>query len=177
MITAIKHYANDRLTVAATYDPQLSLGGEISGKVLRVAIARGSEKDQWSKKRGYQIALGRLASRIAIVLMGKHKAIYTPHVDTGDFVVVINAAKLRLTGKKLVQKMDFRHSGYPRGDRLTPYKVMVSRHPERVVELAVKGMLPKTKLGKDMLLKLRLFTGPSHPHQAQQPADFPAFVK
>ena len=113
--------------------------------------------------------LGRLASRVAQILRGKHKPIYTPHMDTGDHVLVVNAEKVRLTGKKLDQKRYYRHSGYPGGLKETPIRRMLETHPERVVELAIKGMMPKGKLGRSMTRKLRVYAGPEHPHRAQQP--------
>ena len=113
--------------------------------------------------------LGRLASRVAGILRGKHKPIFTPHLDTGDYVVVINAAKVRLTGKKPEQKTYFRHSGYMGGEKFIPFRRMLEKHPERVIELAVKGMLPKTILGRQMFRKLHVFAGGAHPHAAQQP--------
>jgi large subunit ribosomal protein L13 len=113
--------------------------------------------------------LGRLASRVAQILRGKHKPIYTPHMDTGDHVLVVNAEKVRLTGKKLDQKRYYRHSGYPGGLKETPIRRMLETHPERVVELAIKGMMPKGKLGRAMTRKLRVYAGPEHPHRAQQP--------
>ncbi|MFN2383629.1 MAG: 50S ribosomal protein L13 [Gemmatimonadota bacterium] len=113
--------------------------------------------------------LGRLASRIAQILRGKHKPIYTPHMDTGDHVVVINAERVLLTGKKLDQKRYYRHSGYPGGLKETPIRRMLETHPERVVEFAVWGMLPKGKLGRQMVRKLRVYAGAAHPHAAQLP--------
>jgi len=113
--------------------------------------------------------LGRLASRVAGILRGKHKPIFTPHLDTGDYVVVINAAKVRLTGKKPEQKTYFRHSGYMGGEKFIPFRRMLEKHPERVIELAVKGMLPKNHLGRQMRKKLRVYAGPTHPHAGQQP--------
>jgi large subunit ribosomal protein L13 len=113
--------------------------------------------------------LGRLASEIAKLLRGKHKPMYTPHLDTGDFVVVVNADKVRLTGNKVENKTYFRHSGYMGGDRLIPFREMQERHPERIIDLAVKGMLPKNNLGRLMRRKLKVYTGPEHPHAAQQP--------
>lgn len=113
--------------------------------------------------------LGRLASEIAQILRGKHKPMYATHVDTGDFVVVINAEKVRLTGNKAENKEYFRHTGYMGGEKFTPFKEMIADHPERVIELAVKGMLPKTNLGRLMRRKLKVYRGPSHPHEAQQP--------
>ena len=113
--------------------------------------------------------LGRLASEIATVLRGKRKAIYSPHLDTGDFVVVINADKIRLTGNKEETKRYFRHTGYMGGEKFIPFKDMIAQHPERVIELAVKGMLPKNNLGRLMRRKLKVYAGPNHPHEAQQP--------
>ena len=113
--------------------------------------------------------LGRLANKIAVVLMGKHKPTYTPHVDTGDYVIVVNADKVVLTGKKLDQKKYYRHSGYPGGLKELTARQMFEKHPEKVVYLAVKRMLPKNKLGRKMLKKLKVYAGPEHPHQAQKP--------
>lgn len=113
--------------------------------------------------------LGRLASRVARVLRGKHKPIYTPHLDVGDHVVVVNAEKVRLTGDKENTKTYFRHSGWMGGDKHIPFERMRERRPEFVIERAVKGMLPKTKLGRDMKKKLRVYAGPDHPHEAQTP--------
>ncbi|MGD2045696.1 MAG: 50S ribosomal protein L13 [Gemmatimonadota bacterium] len=113
--------------------------------------------------------LGRLATEIARVLRGKHKPMYTPHLDVGDNVVVVNAEKVRLTGRKADQKTYFRHTGYMGGEKHIPYKRMLETHPERIVELAVKGMLPKNALGRAMHKKLKVYAGAEHPHQGQQP--------
>jgi large subunit ribosomal protein L13 len=113
--------------------------------------------------------LGRLASQIAIRLRGKHKAIYTPHVDTGDFVVVVNADKLRVTGNKAQDKIYYRHTGYPGGIYETNFLKLQQRHPQRVLQKAVRGMLPKGPLGYAMLTKLKVYGGATHPHSAQQP--------
>jgi large subunit ribosomal protein L13 len=113
--------------------------------------------------------LGRLASEVAALIRGKHKPQFTPHVDTGDFVVVINAEKIHLTGKKLSDKMYYRHSMYPGGLKVTPAQEMIKNKPERVIELAVHGMLPKNRLGDKMKLKLKVYAGAEHPHQAQNP--------
>ena len=114
--------------------------------------------------------LGRLASKVAQVIRGKHKPTFTPHMDGGDYVVVINAEKVRLTGRKLQQKKYFSHSGYMGHERLTPAATMLAKHPERVIEKAVFGMLPKGTLGRQVLRrKLRVYAGPHHPHQGQQP--------
>ena len=113
--------------------------------------------------------LGRMASRIAMILQGKTKPIYTPHVDTGDFVVVTNAEKIKLTGNKMNEKVYYTHSGYPGGFKEIPIKKWMQKHPDRIVTLAVKRMLPKTKLGSAMLKKLKVYAGPDHSHEAQQP--------
>ncbi|MCF6461704.1 50S ribosomal protein L13 [Clostridium sp. Cult3] len=113
--------------------------------------------------------LGRLASEVAAILRGKHKPIYTPHVDTGDYVIIINADKVRLTGKKLEQKEYRYHTGYPGGLKSVPYSRMMKENPERAIQLAVKGMLPKNRLGRQMIKKLRVYSGPEHNHEAQQP--------
>ena len=113
--------------------------------------------------------LGRVATEVASILRGKHKPIFTPHVDTGDFVIVINAEKAVLTGKKLQQKHWRRHSGYPGGLKSTSYESLMAKRPEKAIELAVQGMLPKNSLGRAMYRKLKVYRGESHPHQAQQP--------
>ncbi|KGG81037.1 MULTISPECIES: 50S ribosomal protein L13 [Caloranaerobacter] len=113
--------------------------------------------------------LGRLASEVAKILRGKHKPIYTPHVDTGDHVIIINAEKIVLTGKKLEQKYYRYHTGYPGGLREVPYKKLMAENPEKAVFLAVKGMLPKNRLGRKMIKKLRVYRGSEHNHQAQKP--------
>ncbi|RUA18250.1 MAG: 50S ribosomal protein L13 [Clostridia bacterium] len=113
--------------------------------------------------------LGRLATEIAKILRGKHKPIYTPHIDTGDFVIVINADKVRVTGKRLDQKFYHRHSGYIGGLKSVSLRRMLETHPERVIEHAVKGMLPKNRLGNQMYKKLKVYASPEHPHAAQQP--------
>ena len=113
--------------------------------------------------------LGRVASEVALRLRGKHKAIYTPHVDTGDFIVIVNADKIRVTGNKAEDKLYHRHTGYPGGIRTLSFAQMQQRHPGRVLEKAVKGMLPKGPLGYAMIKKLKCYPGTSHPHAAQQP--------
>jgi large subunit ribosomal protein L13 len=113
--------------------------------------------------------LGRLATQIAALLRGKHKPAFSPAVDSGDFVVVVNAEKIHTTGRKLDQKMYYRYSGYPGGLRATSLRNMLATHPERVVEHAVRGMLPKNRLGRRMLKRLKAYGGPAHPHEAQQP--------
>ena len=113
--------------------------------------------------------LGRIATEIARLLRGKHKPIFTPHLDTGDHVVVVNARKVKLTGKKAEKKTYFRHSGYMGHERHIPYERMLETHPERVIELAVKGMLPKNALGKNLGKKLKVYADAEHPHQGQRP--------
>jgi large subunit ribosomal protein L13 len=113
--------------------------------------------------------LGRLASRAAVVLRGKHKPVFTPHADTGDFVIVVNAEKVKLTGNKLDGKMYVRHSEYPGGLTQIPYRRLLATHPERAIEHAVKGMLPHNILGRNQMRKLKVYKGPSHPHESQKP--------
>ncbi|MCS7032808.1 MAG: 50S ribosomal protein L13 [Phycisphaerae bacterium] len=115
--------------------------------------------------------LGRLAARIAVILQGKNKPTYTPHVDTGDFVIVINAEKVAVTGKKADQLVYDTYSRYPSGRKLYPYKLMLEKHPERLIQLAVKRMLPKSRLGRDFLRKLKVYRGPQHDHAAQKPTE------
>lgn len=113
--------------------------------------------------------LGRLSSEIAKILRGKHKPIFTPHIDTGDYIIVVNAEKVKVTGKKLNQKIYYHHSGYVGGLKQTTLKEMLAKKPERVIELAVKGMLPKGPLGRQMYKKLFVYAGPDHKHAAQKP--------
>jgi len=113
--------------------------------------------------------LGRLSVQIANILRGKHRPTFTPHVDTGDFVVVVNAEKIRVTGKKADQMVYQRYSGYPGGLKEIPYRQMLERHPERILEHAVKGMIPHNRLGRSVYGKLKVYAGPDHPHAAQQP--------
>ncbi len=116
--------------------------------------------------------LGRLASEVASILRGKKKPIYTPNVDTGDYVIVINADKIRLTGKKWDQKQHVYHTGYPGGRREVSYKEILEKHPERIVQYAVKGMMPKNSLGRRMFRKLKVYAGSEHPHEAQCPETY-----
>jgi large subunit ribosomal protein L13 len=116
------------------------------------------------------MVLGRLAAEVAKVIRGKHKPSFTPHMDTGDYVIVINASKVKVTGRKAEQKQYFRHTGYMGHERFTPFATMIAKHPERVIEKAVYGMLPKSTLARqDLRRKLRVFPGAEHPHVAQQP--------
>jgi large subunit ribosomal protein L13 len=132
----------------------------------------GDIQHQWHVIDASDVVLGRLASHAAILLRGKHKPIFAPHVDTGDFVIVVNAEKVALTGRKLEQKLAYRHSGYPGGLRSVAYGDLLEKHPERLIEKAVRGMLPKNSLGRSMLRKLKVYAGPEHPHQAQQPVPY-----
>jgi large subunit ribosomal protein L13 len=113
--------------------------------------------------------LGRLATRTATILRGKHKPLYTPHVDCGDYVIIVNAEKVHATGQKMSQKKYYRHSGYPGGIKEISLRDQLQKFPERVLESAVRGMLPKNRLGRRMFKKLKVYPGPNHPHQAQQP--------
>ena len=129
-------------------------------------------KREWFVIDATGMTLGRLASQIASVLKGKHKPIYSPHLDTGDFVVVVNAHKVRVTGRKLDQKIYYRHSGYPGGLKEISLRDQLNRHPDRVIRFAVRGMLPKNRLGRQMIKKLKIYATPGHPHEAQQPKPF-----
>ncbi len=133
-----------------------------------VASASAVER-KWYVVDAAGYTLGRLSSEIAKVLRGKNKPIFTPHLDTGDYVIVINADKVHVTGKKLDQKIYYKHSGYVGGMRETTLREMLAKKPEKVVELAVKGMLPKGPLGRSMMTKLHVYAGPEHPHAAQKP--------
>ncbi|HEU4490042.1 MAG TPA: 50S ribosomal protein L13 [Jiangellales bacterium] len=132
----------------------------------------GDVQRQWHVIDATDVVLGRLASQTAILLRGKHKPVYAPHVDTGDFVIVVNAGKVALTGDKRRQKVDYRHSGRPGGLKATSYEELLEKNPRRAVEKAVKGMLPHNSLGRQMLTKLKVYAGPEHPHQAQQPVPY-----
>ncbi|GAB4191165.1 MAG: 50S ribosomal protein L13 [Roseiflexaceae bacterium] len=113
--------------------------------------------------------LGRLATQIATLLRGKHKPTFSPYLDGGDFVIVVNAEKIKVTGRKADQKVYYHHSNYPGGLKETPYRRMLAKHPDRIIRFAVKGMLPKTRLGRQQIVKLKVYAGPTHPHKAQQP--------
>lgn len=126
----------------------------------------------WHVIDATDVVLGRLASQAAILLRGKHKTIFAPHVDTGDFVIIVNADKVALTGSKLEQKKAYRHSGYPGGLKAQSYTELLEKQPARAVEKAVRGMLPKNALGRQMLKKLKVYAGDAHPHAAQKPVPF-----
>lgn len=129
----------------------------------------GDIQREWFVVDAKDQTLGRLATQIAAILRGKHKPTFAPHMDVGDYVIVINCDKIRVTGNKLDEKMYHRHSGYPGGLTSISLRDQLQRHPERVLHAAVRGMLPKNKLGRKMIKKLKLYTGNSHPHDAQQP--------
>ena len=138
--------------------------------MIKTFIAKKEDiQREWHVIDAKDKILGRMASRIAMILQGKTKPTYTPHVDTGDFVIVINAEKIKLTGNKMRDKVYYTHSGYPGGLKKYPIKLWLEKHPDRVVKLAVKRMLPKTKLGNVMIKKLKVYAGSNHPHEAQQP--------
>ncbi|GAA0926990.1 hypothetical protein GCM10009560_29250 [Nonomuraea longicatena] len=153
--TAPEDAEQDKATTVRTYSPKPA-----------------DVERQWYVIDATDVVLGRLASHVAILLRGKHKPIFANHVDTGDFVIVINADKVALTGNKLEQKKAYRHSGYPGGLRSVTYGELMEKRPERAVEKAVKGMLPKNALGRKMAKKLKVYAGTEHPHQAQQPVPF-----
>jgi large subunit ribosomal protein L13 len=137
---------------------------------MKTYMPKASEVDRrWYLVDAEGKVLGRLATEIANILRGKNKPEYTPHMDMGDFVVVVNADKVVLTGKKEQQKLYRRHTGYPSGLREVPYERMMATHPERVLEKAVRGMLPKNSLGRAMFRKLKVYAGPNHKHEAQKP--------
>ena len=138
--------------------------------LMKTYVANAQDRERnWLLVDAEGQTLGRLATQIADALRGKRKPVYTPHVDTGDFVVVINAEKISVTGQKRSEKMYYRHSGYPGGLKSRTLNDMLERRPEEVIRLAVKGMLPKNRLARKQLTKLKVYAGPEHPHAAQQP--------
>jgi len=137
---------------------------------MKTFVAKEHEVDKkWYLVDADEKVLGRLATEIAVILRGKNKPIFTPHMDAGDYVVVVNAEKIHLTGNKLEKKIYYRHSGYPGGLKMKTAKEMLDEKPERLLMLAVRGMLPKNSLGRRQLTKLKIFTGPNHNHEAQKP--------
>ena len=132
----------------------------------------GDVQRQWHVIDASDVVLGRLATQTATLLRGKHKPVFAPHVDMGDFVIIVNAGKVALTGNKRETKVAYRHSGYPGGLRRIPFSELLEKRPERAVEQAVRGMLPKNSLGRQMLKKLKVYAGPEHPHGAQLPTPF-----
>ena len=157
-----KQPRTSRKRISAAADNRKTLMKTFSAKPADV-------KHEWFVIDATDKVLGRVASEVALRLRGKHKAIYTPHVDTGDFIVVVNAEKIRVTGNKANDKVYYRHSGYPGGIHATKFKDMQAKHPGRALEKAVKGMLPKGPLGYAMVKKLKVYAGATHPHTAQQP--------
>lgn len=129
----------------------------------------GDIERQWRVIDAADVVLGRLATEAATLLRGKHKPIFAPHVDTGDFVIIVNADKIALTGNKRQTKFAYRHSGYPGGLKQVAYEELLRKRPEQAVRLAVKGMLPHNKLGRKVIRKLKVYAGPEHPHAAQKP--------
>ncbi len=137
---------------------------------MRTYMAKAGEvQRKWYLIDADGKTLGRVATEVARILRGKHKAIYTPHVDTGDHVIVINAAKVKVTGKKYTDKLYYRHTGYPGGIKVTNFADLLRRKPEQVIEKAVWGMIPHNRLGRRVFKKLRVYPGPEHPHAAQKP--------
>ncbi|WP_309067191.1 50S ribosomal protein L13 [Microbacterium sp.] len=132
----------------------------------------GEAQREWLVIDATDVVLGRLASHAAALLRGKHKATFAPHMDMGDFVIIVNADKVALTGQKLEQKKAYRHSGYPGGLKAVSYSELLEKNPVRAVEKAIRGMLPKNSLGRQQLAKLKVYTGAEHPHAAQQPKTF-----
>jgi len=140
---------------------------------VRTYSPKASEVDRrWHVIDASDIVLGRLASQAAQLLRGKHKAMFAPHVDTGDFVIVVNASKVALTGSKREQKMAYRHSGYPGGIKAVSYAELLEKDPRKAVEKAVRGMLPHNRLGRQLITKLKVYSGPEHPHVAQVPTPY-----
>jgi len=140
---------------------------------VRTYSPKASEVDRrWHVIDASDVVLGRLATQAAVLLRGKHKAMFAPHVDTGDFVIVVNASKVALTGSKREQKMAYRHSGYPGGIRQVSYGELLDKDPRKAVEKAVRGMLPHNRMGRQLIRKLKVYSGPEHPHDAQQPSKF-----
>jgi large subunit ribosomal protein L13 len=150
-------------------DVRCSAWKEFHLGVKTYTVRKGDIKREWYVVDAQGKTLGRLASEIAKILRGKHKPIYVPHLDCGDYVIVVNAEKVRVTGKKLDQKFYYRHSGYPGGLTSINLRNQIQKHPTRVMKAAVRGMLPKNRLGRAMIKKLKVYAGDSHPHQAQQP--------
>jgi len=135
------------------------------------SVKKDDIKREWYIIDAEGQTLGRLASKVAKILQGKHKPIYTPHMDTGDFVIIINAEKIKVTGNKANTKVYRKHSGYPGGLKEVSYKALLEKQPEQIIRHSVKGMMPKTILGKQMFKKLKVYAGPNHPHQAQKPKE------
>jgi large subunit ribosomal protein L13 len=155
---------------AADAWPSHALGNQTNDTFVKTYVATPSDRERnWLLVDAEGQTLGRLATQIADALRGKRKPTYTPHIDTGDFVVVVNAEKISVTGAKRQEKLYHRHSGYPGGLKTRTLNDMLERRPEEVIRLAVKGMLPRNRLGRKQLTKLKVYAGPDHPHAAQQP--------
>mgnify|MGYP005849542227 CR=1 FL=1 len=137
-------------------------------KITRFVKTEDADR-KWYVVDATDQVLGRLATKVATVIRGKNKPSFTPNMDTGDFVIIVNADKIKMTGNRELQKTYFRHSGYPGGGKELNYQQMKEKHPERIIEFAVKGMLPKNRLGRTLIKKLKVYTGAEHPHKAQQP--------
>jgi large subunit ribosomal protein L13 len=155
-------------------DPQIQVQQQPEQRLpVRTFSPKAADVErQWHVIDANDVVLGRLASHVAVLLRGKHKPTVAPHVDTGDFVIVVNAEKVALTGSKREQKVAYRHSGFPGGLRATRYTELLAVNPRRAVEKAVKGMLPHNSLGRQQLTKLKVYAGPEHPHAAQQPVPY-----
>jgi len=153
---------------AAEPEPGNATFGNVAG-MKTYSVKAGEIQREWFVVDARDQVLGRLATRVASILRGKHKPTFSPHLDVGDHVVVINARDVRLTGRKALQKEYFRHSGYMGGERFIPFRKMIEKRPEWVIERAVKGMLPKNRLGRSMAKKLRVYAGPEHQQQSQDP--------
>ena len=178
-LRAINDFGSGRLRLVSLWRsaaPRCAVEAPIhpsEGNPLRTYTPKPGEiTRQWHVIDATDVVLGRLASQTAALLRGKHKTIFAPHVDTGDFVIIINADKVALTGAKLEQKRAYRHSGYPGGLRSRSYAEMLDRFPEKAVEKAVRGMLPRNSLGRQQLAKLKVYAGSEHPHAAQQPQPY-----
>ena len=137
---------------------------------MKTYVAKPTDRERnWHVVDANGKTLGRLATQLADVLRGKRKPEYTPHIDTGDFVVVVNAEKIHVSGNKRKDKLYFRHSGYPGGSRTRTFEEMMARRPEEIIRLAVKGMMPRNRLARQQITKLKIYAGPDHPHEAQAP--------
>lgn len=146
---------------------------ELQAKPVRTYSPKPADADKkWYVIDASDEVLGRLAAQVAILLRGKHKPSFAPHMDMGDYVIIVNAEKIVLTGNKLDQKMAYHHSGYPGGMKETPYRELMEKYPERILEKAIRGMLPHNSIGRDQARKLHVYAGPNHPHAAQMPVPY-----
>jgi len=179
MLWTVGHYltASDSICHRPTSGPSLHVSSRVTyvmkPQLQRTFSPKPSDIERaWYVVDAANVPLGRLSSEIAQVLRGKNKPTYAPHVDGGDFVIVVNADKVHVSGNKEIEKVYFRHSGYPGGLRAQTLSEVREKHPERLVEVAVRGMLPKNRLGRQMLRKLKVYAGADHPHDAQKPEPF-----